>query len=96
MNIRKSYLYVSERKHASHALTATEAMQTDTQTDPTVASEIAKQQILVQYLKVSNYVHQNLLICLTEWLTHLPLMALGCYILSFFLESFPIMSGYLK
>ncbi|XP_060583069.1 condensin complex subunit 1-like isoform X2 [Ruditapes philippinarum] len=42
-----------ERKHASHALTATEAMQTDTQTDPTVASEIAKQQILVQYLKES-------------------------------------------
>ncbi|XP_053379231.1 condensin complex subunit 1-like [Mercenaria mercenaria] len=41
------------KKHASHALSATEAMQTDTQRDPAVVNEIAKQQVLVQYLKES-------------------------------------------
>ena len=44
--------YITEKKHANHALTTTEAMQTSTQKDPAVVNEISKQQILVQYLKV--------------------------------------------
>ncbi|KAL4220856.1 meiotic chromosome condensation [Mactra antiquata] len=42
-----------EKKHAAHALTATEALETETQKDQSAVNELSKQQILVQYLKDS-------------------------------------------
>ncbi|XP_052287084.1 condensin complex subunit 1-like isoform X2 [Dreissena polymorpha] len=42
-----------DKKHANFVLTAAEALDADSQKDPTVANEVAKQQVLVQYLKES-------------------------------------------
>lgn len=52
--LMKLCLIIVEKKHASHALAATEEMQTETQKDQSIVNEINKQQVLVQYLKVRN------------------------------------------
>ncbi|KAL4230254.1 meiotic chromosome condensation [Mactra antiquata] len=58
-----------EKKHAAHALTATETLETETQKDRSAVDELSKQQILVQYLKDS-------LAFTTEMHSSIPVIAL--------------------
>ena len=55
---------LSDKKRASHVLTTAQSMETETQKDSTVATEVAKKQVLVQYLKVSTTLFSSLSTCL--------------------------------